>query len=315
MADAKFFTVFTPTFNRAHTLSRVFDSLCVQNCRDFEWLIIDDGSTDNTANLVAEWRQIATFPIRYLHQDNAGKHVAHNRAVREARGDFIVIIDSDDALAANALERLQDVWNSIPVDQRPSFSGVSGLCCNQHGQIIGDPYPDDPFDASPREHVYIHKLRGERCGMVKTEILRRYPFPEIARTRFVPEDVVWMELAKHYKQRAVNEVFRIYYVDDTETGSTLTKRRNLRSDAAGRMHYYVWLLNNDIDYLFKRPDIFLKAAIMLPVVGRHMGRSLLQIIGDLRSPMAKGLVLGAFPVSRILSLVEDIANGRNPKGS
>jgi glycosyltransferase involved in cell wall biosynthesis len=313
MADAKFFTVFTPTFNRAHTLSRVFDSLCAQNWRDFEWLIVDDGSTDNTADVVAEWRRIATFPIRYLRQDNAGKHIAHNRAVREARGDFIVIIDSDDALAANALERLQAVWNSIPAGERVGFSGVSGLCRNQHGEIIGDPYPDDPFDASPREHVYVHRLRGERCGMVRTDILRRYPFPEIANTRFVPEDVVWMDMARHYKQRAVNEVFRIYYVDDTATGSTLTRRRNLRADAAGRMYYYVWLLNNDIGYLFKRPDIFLKAAIMLPIVGRHMGRSLSQIMRDLRNMVARGLVLGAFPVSFIYFLIEQVANGWSSK--
>jgi glycosyltransferase involved in cell wall biosynthesis len=296
------FTVFTPTFNRAHTLHRVFDSLCAQTCRDFEWLIVDDGSTDNTADIVADWARTADFPIRYLRQENAGKHIAHNRAIAEARAPYTVIIDSDDALAENALARIKAVWHSIPADQRDSFSGVSGLCRDQHGEIVGDPYPAAPLDASIRAHVYEYKLRGERCGMVRTDILRRFPFPDIPNTCFVPEGVVWLDLSKHYKQRAVNEVFRIYYVNDSETGGTLTRHRNLAATAPGRMYYYTWLLNNDMDYLLRSPMPFLKAALMLPIVGRHAQRSLPQILGDLHSMTARGLVLLAYPLAMLALL-------------
>ncbi len=91
------FTVFTPTYNRAHTIHRAFDSLRAQTLRDFEWLVVDDGSTDNTSELIASWAKVADFPIRYFKQDHSGKHIAHNLAVREARGKFFLPLASDDA--------------------------------------------------------------------------------------------------------------------------------------------------------------------------------------------------------------------------
>src|SRR5580658_2083591 len=97
MSESYAFTVFTATYNRAHTIKRVFDSLCAQTLRDFEWLVIDDGSTDNTSELIANWAKIAHFPIRYFRQDHSGKHIAHNLAAREARGQFFLVFDSDDA--------------------------------------------------------------------------------------------------------------------------------------------------------------------------------------------------------------------------
>ncbi len=97
MPDPPLFTIFTPTYNRAHTLHRVFDSLRAQTLRDFEWLLIDDGSIDGTEGLVAGWAQSADFPVRYLRQDHAGKHIARNRALGEARGHFFACLDSDDA--------------------------------------------------------------------------------------------------------------------------------------------------------------------------------------------------------------------------
>src|SRR5215469_15182284 len=89
------FTVFTATYNRAHTIHRVFNSLRAQTVRDFEWLVVDDGSTDNTAELIAAWSKLADFPIRYFKQENSGKHIARNLAVREARGSFFALLDSD----------------------------------------------------------------------------------------------------------------------------------------------------------------------------------------------------------------------------
>src|SRR5262249_2422136 len=100
------FTVFTPTYNRAHTLHRVFDSLCAQTLRDFEWLVIDDGSSDSTRELIDNWTKSAHFTIRYIKQDHSGKHIAHNCAVREARGQFFLTLDSDDACTPQALERM-----------------------------------------------------------------------------------------------------------------------------------------------------------------------------------------------------------------
>src|ERR1700736_1708087 len=96
--EAPFFTVFTPTYNRAHTLHRVFNSLKAQSFRDFEWVLVDDGSTDNTEELAELWIKTADFPIRYFWQKNSGKHIAYNFGIREARGQMFAVLDSDDAL-------------------------------------------------------------------------------------------------------------------------------------------------------------------------------------------------------------------------
>src|SRR5688572_23550113 len=104
------FTVFTPTHNRAHTLQRVYDSLRGQTFRDFEWLIVDDGSKDGTDRLAAAWARSADFEIRYRRQPNRGKHVAFNAGVRDARGELFLPLDSDDACVPRALERFIHHW-------------------------------------------------------------------------------------------------------------------------------------------------------------------------------------------------------------
>jgi len=101
--DSPVFTIFTATFNRAGTLTRVYEGLCSQTYRDFEWLIIDDGSTDATGEMVSRWRGEATFSIRYYWQENRGKHVAHNVALEKAQGEFFIVLDSDDSIVPDAL--------------------------------------------------------------------------------------------------------------------------------------------------------------------------------------------------------------------
>jgi glycosyltransferase involved in cell wall biosynthesis len=310
MADAPLFTIFTPTYNRAHTLHRVYDSLCSQTLRDFEWLVIDDGSTDNTPALVAGWTNAAKFPIRYFKQDHAGKHIAHNLAVREARGRFFLPLDSDDACLPHALERMVYHWNSIPQPDRVSYSGVDGLCIDQRGKIIGDQFPSNPFDANMREQCYVYRVRGEKWGSTLTEIVRKIPFPEIKGT-YIPEGTLWLQLAKKYRKRCVNEIFRIYYVGDERTGTTVTKRiRNFGGYAPGRLYFYTWLLNNDLEYFLHSPTPFLKAAVMLPIAARFSRQSVRGILKSLKRPSAKALVVLALPFSAVLCVTHIFARMR-----
>lgn len=127
------FTVFTPTYNRVQTLSRVYESLQVQTFSDFEWLIVDDGSVDRTRELVEGWQMEACFPIHYLWQENQGKHVAFNYALQEARGELFLTLDSDDACVPEALERFYFHWNAIPENRKGQFSAVTALCKDQNG--------------------------------------------------------------------------------------------------------------------------------------------------------------------------------------
>jgi glycosyltransferase involved in cell wall biosynthesis len=298
------FTIFTPTYNRAHTLHRAFESLSAQTLRDFEWIIVDDGSTDGTGELAVRWANSANFPMRYLRQNRGGKHMAHNLALHSARGKFFTCLDSDDALPPDALEKLRRAWDGIPKSERAGFCGVDGLCCDQHGHIVGDTFPRDPLDADMRERKYVYGPRGEKWGVVLTEIARLYPFPQVAIGEYLPEGIVWLDMAKRFKTRAVNEVVRIYYIDDAEPGVTTAIRRRLAAHAEGNWHYYAWLLNNDLDYFFASPKPFIKAAVMLPVVAWISGRSLGRTLQELQTLKTKSLVVMALPASVVIFVMD-----------
>jgi glycosyltransferase involved in cell wall biosynthesis len=303
MSGAPQFTVFTSTYNRAHTIHRVYDSLRSQTLGDLEWLVVDDGSTDATPELVANWARTATFPIRYVKQQHSGKHIAHNLAVCEARGQLFVPLDSDDACVPQALERLAHHWNAIPVAQQPHYSGVVCLCCNQFGTLVGDRFPGDSFDGDLREMIYVHRVRGEKWLTARTDVLRRHPFAEIRDTQFIPEFMVWLEIAKSYKMRFVNEALRIYYVDDEMTGTVLSKRQRLGENAPGRLHYYVWLINNDLSFFFYSPMPFLKAAMMLPIVARASRQPFINTLTSLNTWPARALVLLTLPISVLFQVL------------
>ena len=136
MAISPIFTVFTPTYNRAATLAGVYSSLQVQTFRNFEWLIVDDGSADGTAALVQEWQAVAEFPIRYFWQPNGGKHRAFNRGVQEARGELFLTLDSDDSCVPEALERLKFYWDALSLGSQEIFSAVTALCSDSNGNVL-----------------------------------------------------------------------------------------------------------------------------------------------------------------------------------
>jgi glycosyltransferase involved in cell wall biosynthesis len=233
---ALLFTVFTPTYNRAHTLGRVYESLARQTQKDFEWLIVDDGSTDDTPELVASWEAKATFPIRYLRQENRGKHVASNRAVREARGELFLFFDSDDRCVPNALERFKHQWDRIPEKDRNGFSTVSALCTDLQGRVIGARYPADIYDVDSVAEQIRMRSGGERWGANRTSILRRYPFPEIPDEKFISEGIVWNRIALGYKTRFFNEALKIVeYRPDGLTASSVRIRAN--NPVGSRLYY------------------------------------------------------------------------------
>ena len=143
-------TVLTPTYNRGNTLANLYDSLCRQQERDFEWLIIDDGSTDHTKELCEKWGQEADFQVRYFWQENGGKHRALNKGIPLAQAPFIYIIDSDDYLTDNAVELIR-LWIN-KVKPNPKCAGVSGTRISKHGQIIGQyPTEKEVIDAINKE--------------------------------------------------------------------------------------------------------------------------------------------------------------------
>lgn len=203
-------TVFTPTYNRAHLLTRLYESLKAQSFQDFEWIIVDDGSTDNTEELINEWIQQAVRCIggmkggfRYIKQSNGGKHRAINRGVQEARGELFFIVDSDDILPKQSLERVAFFYNQIRNDSQ--YAGVCGLRSYFNGDQIGGEQLFDTIDCSMLDIRQKYKIKGDMAEVVRTEIMRQYPFPEIEGEKFCPEALVWNRIAQSYVMRYFHE--------------------------------------------------------------------------------------------------------------
>ncbi len=292
------FTVFTCTYNRAHTLHRVWESLQMQTFRSFEWLIFDNGSTDQTADLVARWARDSSFPIRYLSwANNTGYQNAINEGVAAARGELFLMLDSDDRCTPQALERLQALWSGIPVEKRERFAGVTALCEDQYGNLAGTRFPRNHLESNALELEYRYKVKGEKWGFIPTEILKQYPFPKVE--HHVMPHVVWHRIARRYQTLFVNEVLRIYYQDDTGNVAQLTAVPP-GYNAIGKLLGQQAILDNNMDWFHIAPMALCKAAIQYIRYSRHAGRGVLYQERELRSRAARVLCWMLQPAGLLL---------------
>ena len=274
-------TVFTPTYNRAHLLPRLYESLCQQTCTDFEWLIVDDGSTDGTESLIQnfelriknsaqcgneatpaqsqlEGEHNSNFPfrgaggIRYIKQPNGGKHRAINRGVKEARGELFFIVDSDDSLPCNAVEIITQQWGNVKDDL--SFGGLAGFIAHHDGTVIGHGNNDEILDCTSLELRYKYHVTGDMAEVFRTNVLKDNSFPEIDGERFCPEDLIWNRIAQKYRLRVFHSV--IYYRDYLSGGLTDRIVRIRMESPVATVITYQELNSYDIPFMQK-----VKAAI------------------------------------------------------
>lgn len=224
-------TVFTPTFNREHTLTKLYISLCNQTCYDFEWLIVDDGSTDDTEELIDSFIKERKFEIRYLKKKNEGKHVAINYGVKHAKGDWFFIVDSDDYLTENAIETVSLYAKQVKDDS--GIACVVGLRGNKSSQVLSNvAYKDagswmqqEYIDASVFEYRGEMKITGDRAEVIKTDVLLKFPFPQFEGEVFLSESCLWYGLAKAgYRCRWFNKI--IYITEYLEDGLTNHSKEN-----------------------------------------------------------------------------------------
>ncbi|NWG75296.1 MAG: glycosyltransferase family 2 protein [Rubrivivax sp.] len=288
MASSLAFTVFTATYNRAHTLHRVYDSLCAQSFDDFEWLVVDDGSTDGTADLVAAWRAEAPFAVRYLRQANGGQHRACNRGLQHARGELFAMVDSDDACPPDALAYLWDLWRSVPAARRGEIAGVGGLCSDEFGRLVGQRFPRDPYDASALEMHFRDHIRGQKWWCPETAVLRQHPWLDTPYKAPNP----WFSIARRYRFRMGNHVVKIYYQDDPEN-SLVRAAGSLR--AAMLRHRHELILNDHCRWWAYDPLAFLRSATQFARCSLHVGQSWRDQHARLTPPIARALWLLAAP--------------------
>lgn len=250
-----FITILTPAYNRASLLPRLFDSLLRQTFKDFEWIVVDDGSTDNTHEVLASIKERCgdAFPMTCLYKENGGKHMAINMGVTRAQGELFFIVDSDDMLPPNALAIVAEEWRPISGDS--NFGGVAGLdvAMDSH-EVIGSGLPQEHIDCNAIDIRYRHHVTGDMKEVFRTEVLREFPFPEFAGERFCPEQLVWFRMARRYRLRYINKPIYIadYQPDGITAGITRARMRN----PSASMLTYAELTECPVPFLVK-----VKAAI------------------------------------------------------
>lgn len=209
-------TILTPTYNRSYILGRLYESLVKQTEKNFEWLIIDDGSTDDTAELVEGFIKNNEIKIRYIKENNGGKHRALNTGIRLIDSDLIFIVDSDDYLLPNAIQEILTLHKGYFDDV--SVCGYSFLRCFPDLSINGQQFPKSPYLSDYVSCRLNEGIKGDKAEVYKTSILAQYPFLEISGEKFIFEDFVWIQMAEKYNTIHVN--IPIYVGDYLEDGLT-----------------------------------------------------------------------------------------------
>lgn len=260
-------TVITPSYNRAHTLPRAFESLQKQTYKGFKWIIMDDGSKDGTSDLVEEFKKVSNFEIEYYFNPNKHKFYTVFEGIRKVDTPYLTVLDSDDSYPENALETLLGEVEAI--ENQDEFISVLGLSADDQGEVVGDKYPGNGFDGSVLEMRYKHKVRGDKNGILITKTYQREM--DLLDTAAIPSGIyiplsVFFNFydAKGVKNRFVNKVIRIYHKDDEDQNSVSNTRWS-GNNRYGLMLGYLSFLNSYGSQLNAYPK-----ALIRNIIGYHV---------------------------------------------
>lgn len=228
-------TVFTPTYNRKDELKNLYASLLNQEFKDFEWVIVDDGSKDGTEEIVKDFINENKIRINYHKQANKGKSMAHNKGVEIAKGEFFIGIDSDDIFTQDALKKIHKYFEIIK-----EKSDICGICFLNYkkdtNQIIGNEFPQDEMVDTYYNLYHKHKITGDKEMVFKTKVLREFPFPIYENEKFVPEALVFNRICQKYSFLCINEP--VIYKKYLDEGYSANYFDLAKKNPRGQMTYY-----------------------------------------------------------------------------
>lgn len=247
-------TVFTPIYNRAELLPKLFKSLVEQTSHNFEWIIVDDGSTDNISTVVKQMQQSnPDFTIIFQQQSNHGKHTAINRGVELAQGELFMVVDSDDSLPPTSLESIAKQYEKVKGNYK--IGGVCGCkaALHTHHKSLQQPtfnkYGVEEIVTNQIDIRYKYGIQGDMCEVIKTDVMRQFPFPVYEGERFCPEALIFNRIATKYDLIYFNKITYFYeYLPGGLTDKIVAIR--MKSPLASTL-YYSELIRFDIPLLQK----------------------------------------------------------------
>jgi glycosyltransferase involved in cell wall biosynthesis len=232
-------TVFTPSYNRTEMLTRLFESLSRQSNFDFEWLIVDDGSTEDVRPVIDFFkRNTNSFPIAYIRQENQGKHIAINNGVALAKGKLFFVVDNDDYLSDDAIQQIIEAW--APIQNNPDYVGIAFNKCIIGGTPLGAPKYDE-LDCTPMEFRFKLNGKGDKAEVIRTSFFKKYPFP-VNGEKFCPEALFFNRISQ--KLRYINR--NIYYCEYLADGLTSKIVEIRKNSPINTCLYYRELADSDI---------------------------------------------------------------------
>lgn len=263
-------TVLTPTFNRGGRLQSLWDSLQKQTVKDFEWLVVDDGSTDGTKDLITQLQEKSDFPIRYIYKSNGGKHTALNVGIQTICSELTFIVDSDDCVTDDAVESILKIHKKYR--SQNNICGYAFLRAFPDGKVNGK-----KFDVNEKIGSYIDvRVNGDDTGADKAEVfkthcLKEFPFPEYPNEKFLGEDLVWVRMARKYEMVHINKA--IYVGNYLEDGLTNNRRKHNIASPIGCMHRAEEFMESDLKTRYR-----IKGGLQYIVYGRFAGVKVVDLI-------------------------------------
>ena len=248
------FSLCTACFNSSDTIQRLYDSIEDLNFEDFEWIVVNDASTDDTADKVLGFMEDAEFDIDFYNLDNNRMVTyCYNLLVRKSKGEFLILLDHDGMVKKNALSRFNYYIEDFSNKDFEKIAGVISNCEDENGDLVGTPFPESPFVEGFFEIIFDHGVRGEKFFCYKTEIMREFNFPLV--DRYVPESTVIWNISSKYKTIFINESLRTY-VQPPQGGNNLSFLDRLDYSKGFRFNY-LELLNRHYERLIHRPYLTL----------------------------------------------------------
>lgn len=294
------FTVFTPVYNASTTIKRVHDSLLNQTYSNFEWIIINDGSNDNSHQVILEMVKASNLTINYINNPvNKHKMACFLQAIEIANGKYFLTFDADDECVPEALQILNNAYESLSDKDKSDVVAVTGLCKDQYGEVIGDAYPSNSYISNPFEIRAIHNIAGEKWGFTKTDILKSISYsPEFINNGFMLESIIWNLIAKEgYKTNYINEVIRIYYTNTEGSISSSSQKKLALGAVTSYIANFNWFFK---DYAFKTPMFFLKQLYFLASKSKYLNFDLKNYTTSIDFYFIKFLFVLLWPVRKYL---------------
>ncbi|MGK0446273.1 MAG: glycosyltransferase involved in cell wall biosynthesis [Polaribacter sp.] len=294
------FTVFTPVYNAEKTIERVHLSLLNQSFNDFEWIIINDGSTDGSNAIISNFVKSSPLKINYVNnENNKHKMACFFQAIHLANGSLFLTFDADDECLPNALEVFDSEYNLLTDEERLKIIAVTGLCIDQNGNYVGNQFPSSPFISDTFETTAIKNITGEKWGFTSTRHLQSIKYNDrFIENGFMMEGVIWTLLARYgFQTKYINTVVRIYYTNIENSISSSGRVKTALGAVVFNVAIFNWFFKQ---HATKIPIYFLKNVYFLLINSKYLDLNLKNYISSIDPFIIKFLLVLLWPIRRLL---------------